>query len=52
MNVGQGSKELIHVEFDLKHGHRLLEFGVVATGSVHSFGYIFEDKVEIDFVFL
>lgn len=43
---------MIHVELDLEHWHGLLEFGVVATRAIYSFGDIFEHKVEVHFIFL
>lgn len=43
---------MIHVELDLEHWHWLLEFGVVATSAIYSFGDIFEHKVEVHFIFL
>lgn len=52
MDVSKRAQELIHVQFDLEGRHRLLEFGVVATGAVHCFRYIFKYKVEVDLVFL
>lgn len=52
MDVSQGTQELIHVQFDLEGRHGLLEFGIVATGAIHGFRYIFEYKVEIDLVLL
>ena len=50
VNVGQGSEELIHVQFDVVHRHRLFEFRVVSRGSVNGFGNVFEYEVEVDFV--
>jgi hypothetical protein len=52
VDVSQGAQELVHVQFDLEGGHGLFEFGIVATGAIHSFGYIFEHKVEINLVLL
>jgi len=50
VNVGQGSEELIHVQFDVVHRHRLFEFRVVSRGSVNGFGNVFEYEVEVDFI--
>lgn len=52
MNVGKGSQQLVHVKLDLQHRHGLLELGIVATGAVDGFGNIFENKIEVYFVFL
>ena len=52
VDVSEGPQELIHVQFDLEGGHGLFEFGIVATGTIHGFRYIFEHKVEINLVLL
>ena len=43
---------MVHVEFDLEHGHGLFELGIMAAGAVDGLWDIFEHKVKIDFVFL
>ncbi len=52
VDVGEGAQELVHVEFDLKHGHGLLKLGIVTAGAVDGFWDVFEHEVQIDFVFL
>lgn len=52
MNVGKRTEELIHVQFDLEHGHWLLQLRVVATSTIYSFGNVFEHEIEINFVLL
>lgn len=52
VDVGEWAKKLIHVKFDLKHGHWLLEFCIMATSAIDCFWNIFENEIEIDFVFL
>lgn len=41
VNVGERSEKLVHVQFDLEGGHRLLELDVVAGGAVHCLWDIF-----------
>lgn len=41
VNVGKRSEELIHVQFDLEGGHRLLELDVVAGGAVYCLWDVF-----------
>ena len=43
---------MVHVQFNLEHGHGLLELGIVPAGTVHGLWDVFEDKIEIDFIFL
>jgi hypothetical protein len=52
MDVGERTKELVHVQFDLEHGHGLLEFGIMATSAIDSFWNVFEDEIEVNFIFL
>lgn len=52
VNVHQRAKKLVHVQLNLQHRHRLLQLGIVATGAINSFGYVFEHKIEVYFVFL
>lgn len=52
VDVHKGAQELVHVELDLQHRHRLLELGIVATRTIHGLRDVFEHKIEIDFVFL
>lgn len=52
MNVGQRAKELVHVQLDLERRHGLLQFGVMTARTVDGLGDIFEDEVEVQFVFL
>ena len=52
MNIRQTSEQLIHVKLDLKHGHRLLDLGVVARCAIDGLWNIFEHKVEEDFILL
>lgn len=52
VDVHQGTEELVHIQLDLEHWHRLLELGIVPAGTVHGLGDVFEHKVEVHFVFL
>lgn len=52
MDIGKGTEELVHVQFDLEHWHRLFEFGIMAAGAVDGFRDIFQYKIKIHFVFL
>ena len=52
VDIGKGTEKLVHVQFDLKHGHGLLEFGVMATSAVNGLGYIFQHEVQVNFIFL
>jgi len=52
VDIGKRTEELVHVQFDLEHGHGLFEFRIMATGTVNGFGNIFKNKIEINFVFL
>ena len=45
VDVGEGTEELVHVELDVVHRHRLLELGVVTRRAVDGFGDVFEDEV-------
>ena len=52
VNVHEGTEELVHIQLDLEHGHRLLELGIVPAGTVHGLWDVFEHKVEVHFIFL
>ena len=52
VDVHEGTEELVHIQLDLEHGHRLLELGIVPAGAIHGFWDIFEHKVEVHFIFL
>ena len=52
MNVHEGTEELVHIQLDLEHGHRLLELGIVPAGAIHGFWDIIEHEVEVHFIFL
>ena len=52
VDVHERAQQLVHVQFDLEHGHGLLELSIVAACAIHGFRNIFENKVEIHFVFL
>jgi hypothetical protein len=43
MNVSKRTEKLVHIQFDLKHRHRLLELCVVTTCTIYSLWYIFEN---------
>lgn len=50
MDVRERTQELVHVEFDVVHRHRLLEFRVVSRCAVNRFGNVFEDEVQVDLI--
>lgn len=52
VDIGKRTEKLVHVQFDLEHGHGLFEFGIMATGTVNGFWNIFKNKIKINFVFL
>jgi hypothetical protein len=52
MNISERTEKLVHIKFDLKHRHGLLELGVVTACAVHGFRNVLENKVEVDLVFL
>lgn len=52
VNVRERAHELVHVQFDLQHWHRLLEFDIVPRRAVNGLGHIFQNKVQVDLVFL
>ncbi len=52
VDVHEGTEELVHIQLDLEHRHRLLELGIVPAGTVHCLRDVFEHKVEVHFVFL
>lgn len=52
MDVGERAQKLIHVEFDLQHGHGLFQLGVMTTGSVNRFRDVFKYEVEVHFILL
>jgi hypothetical protein len=43
---------LVHVQLDLQHRHRLLQFRVVSRSAVYGLGDKFEHQVEVNFVLL
>jgi hypothetical protein len=44
--------DLVHIQFDLKHGHDLLQLRIVPRCSVDSLWDEFEDQIEVEFIFL
>lgn len=52
VDVHERTEELVHVEFDLQHRHGLLKLGVVTASAIHGLGDVFENKVEVHFIFL
>lgn len=52
VDVGQGSEELIDVEFDLENRHRGLGLVEESRGSVDSLRNEFLDQVEVHFILL
>ena len=52
VDICKRTQELIHVELDLQHGHRLLELHVVTRSAVDSLWDVFENEVEVNLVFL
>lgn len=52
MDVGQRSKQLVDVEFDLENGHGSLQFVEVSGCSIDGLGDVFEDEIEVDLIFL
>lgn len=50
--ITKGPEKLVHVQFDLEHGHGLFQFCIMAAGAVNGFGDKFKNKIEINFVFL
>jgi hypothetical protein len=52
VDVGQRPEELIDVELNLQHGHCRLQLVEIPRCAVHGFGDVFEDKIEVNFIFL
>jgi hypothetical protein len=52
MDVGEGTEKLIDVELDFKVWHESLELVEVTGSTVDCLGNVFEDQIEVDFVFL
>jgi len=52
MNIRQWPQTLVHVKFDLKHWHYLLDFRERPWTSIEIFGNIFEYEVEVHFTLL
>lgn len=52
MDVGKRSEQLVDVELDLQHGHCGLQFVEIARCAVHRLWNVFEDEVEVHFIFL
>lgn len=52
VDVHERTEKLVHVKFDLQHRHGLLEFGIVTASAIHGLGDVFENKVEVHFIFL
>lgn len=52
MNVSKRPQQLIHIQLDLKVRHGLLQLNIVARRSIDRFRNIFENQIEINFVFL
>lgn len=52
VDIRKGAQELVHVQFDLEHGHGLFEFSIMTTSAVDSFWDIFQDEIKIYFVLL
>lgn len=52
VDVGEGAKELVHVEFHVDHWDLLPLFGVVPGDSVHRLRNVFEYQVQIELVLL
>lgn len=52
VNVRQGAEELVDVKLNLQHRHGCLHLVEVSRRPVDGLGDIFEDKVEVHFIFL
>lgn len=52
VDIGQASEQLVHVQLDLQHGHRLLDPGVVSRCTVDSLGDILKHEVKENFILL
>ena len=52
VNVGEGAKELVDVNFDFQDWHRRLHLVEEPGGAINGLRYEFENKVEIDFLLL
>lgn len=52
VDVGERPHELVHVQFDVGHRHRLLEFGIVPRRAVHRLRNVLEDEVQVHLVLL
>jgi hypothetical protein len=52
VDVGERAEELVDVELDFQYWHDRLELIEVPGSTIDGLGDVFEDQVEIDFVFL
>lgn len=52
VNVGQGAEELVDVKLNLQHRHGCLHLVEVSRRPVDGLRDVFEDKVEVHFIFL
>lgn len=52
VNVGQGAEKLVDVKLNLQHRHGCLHLVEVSRRPVDGLGDVFEDKVEVHFIFL
>lgn len=46
------SRDDVHVELDVAHGHSLLQFRILPRRAIDGFWNEFEDEIEVDFVLL
>lgn len=52
VDVCEGTEELVYVQLDLESRHNGLHLVEIAGSAVDGLGHVFEDEVEVDFVFL
>ena len=52
MDVCEGTEDLIHVQLDIEHGHRLLELCVVARSAIDRLWHEFEQQIQEHLVLL
>jgi hypothetical protein len=52
MDVGERPEDLIHVQLDIEHGHRLLKLCVIARGAIDRLWDEFEQQIQKDLVLL
>lgn len=52
VDVCERAQELVHIELDLQHRHRLFKLDIMTRCAINSFWDVFKDEVQVDLIFL